>query len=640
MIKSYKIIGVCLACIQQEDITHCIRALNKHAIQNGYRLIIYNACSDMYIKNNINDQAERNVFRLINYDVLDAMVIFGARIYNEDIVQETVQQCRNHGIPILTVDKAVGGDVNFQFDYSNTFETLCRHVIEGHHCKNVFMMAGVRNNEFSEERVAAFRKVMKDNNLPLCEDHIAYGDFWDGPTKESLQEWFEVRQFNFPDAIICANDSMAIIVSKYLQDHGCRVPEDCIVTGFDGIAKINFHIPRMTTCTQDYDEMGRRMLETLENIRSGKHFEQENIIPFHVLYSESCGCKPTRVTNINDAVQEVYDSLALAKQRQDFMCRVQSAVSSMSSLSELPSILIDKFVFHTIVFAVNDDIFRAPHYGLKHKGHNSYGENVNVLYHRVFWMPRDPCVIKTADLAPNIEELFQREDPLIVCTVHFMDLVLGYCVFQTDIDYDEYEKIRAFMSSIGASMGIFHNQMHVKSINMQLKSANNELEKLYIHDHMTGLFNRRGFYRQIKQQLDDNLGKALNVVIISADLDGLKYINDTFGHLEGDNAIITVGRALMTSALQDEICSRFGGDEFTVAGVIAEADDYFECFKTRFRTYLNNYNAVSKKPYRVESSIGFCIMPLTDDLDLDLMSKIADDRMYEDKITRKKNRLY
>lgn len=110
--------------------------------------------------------------------------------------------------------------------------------------------------------------------------------------------------------------------------------------------------------------------------------------------------------------------------------------------------------------------------------------------------------------------------------------------------------MQSFMNAIDSSLGIYHSQLYVKSMNMQLKSANSELEKLYIHDHLTGLLNRRGFYRQFRQQMEENMGKNLQVVLISADLDELKKINDTYGHIEGDNAIATVGRALVASAIQ------------------------------------------------------------------------------------------
>lgn len=360
---------------------------------------------------------------------------------------------------------------------------------------------------------------------------------------------------------------------------------------------------------------------------------------FYVRFSQSCGCEAVGSVNVNTILQNVLNQLKLSNERQELTCQVQSAVTSMSSLSELPEIILDKFIFHTIVFALNDDLFRAPEFGEGKQKKQAFSENVNVLCQRYFWNPEEPCVTSRSTLIPDLNRLLEREDPVIFSALHFLDLTMGYCAFQTDISYDSYEKINSFMNAMGSALGIFHSQMHTKSINMQLKSVNSELEKLYVHDHMTGLLNRRGFYRQFRQQLTESKGKDMSVIIISADLDGLKHINDTYGHTEGDNAISTVGKALMTSAIQGEVCSRFGGDEFTVAGVIADMDDnYFESFRERFREYLRQYNQISRKHYLVESSIGFCFQKLEDEIDLDQMIKIADDRMYEDKVQRRKAR--
>lgn len=639
MIGEYKLIGVCISRIQEEYRINCIQALNHYACKYGYRILIFNTSTDLYFSENANEIGEASIFQLIQYDKLDAMVYFAETLKNESVTKKILAKCQEYNIPVLTVDLPLEGCVNFSFDYSNTFEELCRHVIEDHHIKRAFMMAGVRNNRFSEERVEAFRMVLEENGLSVEDNLVGYGDFWETPTRETMENWFDVQKLEVPDAIICANDSMAIVVSKFLQDRGYSIPEDCIITGFDGIMQASYHIPHLTTGTQDYDKMGELLVNTIENIRNGRPHEDSYVVNFHIIHSQSCGCEKTDARNVNDAMQDVLDRLRLSKERQEQTCQLQSAVTSMSSLSELPAILTDKFIFHTIVFAINDDIFRAPEFGQNHRGDNAFGKNVNILYHRNFWNPGDPCIIRRANLAPRLSEMLKREAPIVFCPLHFMDLILGYCAFQPEIETDEYEKISSFMNAINSSLGIYHAQMHTKSINMQLKSANNELERLYVHDHMTGLLNRRGFYRQIRQQMDDSTGKNLSIILISADLDGLKYINDTFGHTEGDNAITTVGHALMTSAIQGEVCSRFGGDEFTVAGIIPDANQtYFDGFLKRFRTYLEQYNAASQKPYQVESSIGFCIKPLSNDIDLDQMIKIADDRMYEDKVRRKKTR--
>lgn len=639
MTNTPRIIGVCLSMLPEEYRLQCVRALNKYAVQQGYRLFIFHSKTDFYLPLTPTDDGEMSIFQLIQYHMLDAMIVLPDTIKRDSVLQSIIDSCRSHNVPVISIDKFLEGCVNFRFDYSNSFETFCQHVVQKHHAKRLFMMAGVRDNTFSDERIHAFEKVMAENNITPDNYRIGYGDFWEKPTRETLEQWFIEEQCAIPDAIICANDTMAIVCSQFLQNHGYRIPEDCIVTGFDGISEANYHVPHITTCTQDYDTMGKEVIAAAIRLHQGLPVEPTRIIDFHILYSQSCGCEKPAPLNINNAMQDIADQLKRANERQELTCQVQSAVTSMTSLAELPEIIQDKFIFESMVFALNDDIFRAPDFGERHRNGEPFSEQVNVMYHRYFWAPQDACITPLEQLIPDLSTMLRREDPVIFCPLHFLDLVMGYCAFQTDISHDSYEKINSFMNAMNSSLGIFHSQVHTKSINMQLKSANSELEKLYVHDHMTGLLNRRGFYRQFHQQLKESSGKNMSIVIISADLDGLKHINDTFGHTEGDNAITTVGKALVSSAIQGEVCSRFGGDEFTVAGVIADSDScYFDSFRFRFREYLHRYNSISHKPYQVESSIGFCIQPMDKNVDLDQMIKVADDRMYEDKIQRRKAR--
>lgn len=639
MTNTPRIIGVCLSMLPEEYRLQCVRALNKYAVQQGYRLFIFHSKTDFYLPLTPTDDGEMSIFQLIQYHMLDAMIVLPDTIKRDSVLQSIIDSCRSHNVPVISIDKFLEGCVNFRFDYSNSFETLCQHVVQKHHAKRLFMMAGVRDNTFSDERIHAFEKVMAENNITPDNYRIGYGDFWEKPTRETLEQWFIEEQCAIPDAIICANDTMAIVCSQFLQNHGYRIPEDCIVTGFDGISEANYHVPHITTCTQDYDTMGKEVIAAAIRLHQGLPVEPTRIIDFHILYSQSCGCEKPAPLNINNAMQDIADQLKRANERQELTCQVQSAVTSMTSLAELPEIIQDKFIFESMVFALNDDIFRAPDFGERHRNGEPFSEQVNVMYHRYFWAPQDACITPLEQLIPDLSTMLRREDPVIFCPLHFLDLVMGYCAFQTDISHDSYEKINSFMNAMNSSLGIFHSQVHTKSINMQLKSANSELEKLYVHDHMTGLLNRRGFYRQFHQQLKESSGKNMSIVIISADLDGLKHINDTFGHTEEDNAITTVGKALVSSAIQGEVCSRFGGDEFTVAGVIADSDScYFDSFRFRFREYLHRYNSISHKPYQVESSIGFCIQPMDKNVDLDQMIKVADDRMYEDKIQRRKAR--
>ena len=153
------------------------------------------------------------------------------------------------------------------------------------------MMAGFKDNVYSEERIRVFKKVLVENGLPIIEENIGYGCFWELPTIDVLDKWFVEEKRDVPDAIICANDFMAITVSSYLQSLGYKVPEDCIITGFDGIKQAEYLPPNITTCKQDFDEMGRLIIDTIIRIEQGEQIQGPFYIDFNIIYSQSCGCK-------------------------------------------------------------------------------------------------------------------------------------------------------------------------------------------------------------------------------------------------------------------------------------------------------------------------------------------------------------
>ncbi len=633
-----KLIGVCLSTIHDEDRFNFVKAFNKQAVKRDFRLLIFNSCSDLYEHDNASNDGESSVFRLIPYEKLTALIILPNFICSENIIRMIIDNCRKYKVPTISIDKRYEGCYNFSFTYADIFESLVRHVIEVHGAHKLFMITGAECNPFSAERTAAFKKALEDCGIPFDENNVGYGDFWDGPTVDLMTRWFEIENRSLPDAIICANDAMAIAAIGYLQKRGYSVPDDCIVTGFDGIEKANFYLPHLTTCQQDYNEMSRLILDTINALERGENMPKDNTVGFHMILSQSCGCKSMLKARVNPAMQTLIDRLRLSMQRQDMICTIQSSISKMNDISELPSILIDKFVLHTNVFALNTDLFDAPDYGSFHKGENSFSDNVNIIYNRYFWRDIEQCTIPVSELIPRYDLITEREDPIIVCTIHFIDMVMGYCVFQPEIDIDEYQKVHTLMSAIGGSLGNFHGRIQIRRINEQLLRANNELHLMSQRDFMTGLYNRRGFFENFRCRFNAAEKKSSAIVVISADLDGLKYINDNFGHQAGDNAINIVGRALVSSSVQGEICARFGGDEFCVAAIIpsANAEGYFDEFKGRILGFLSNYNSKSNKPYTVNASIGCSIKMMRDYNGLDDMIRIADGNMYSDKSDHKR----
>ena len=140
----------------------------------------------------------------------------------------------------------------------------------------------------------------------------------------------------------------------------------------------------------------------------------------------------------------------------------------------------------------------------------------------------------------------------------------------------------------------------------QLTDTVKELEYLYQTDMLTGLYNRRGYYRFFESYYDEcrNSGSALAVFLI--DMNGMKKINDRYGHAEGDFCLTTIADALQKCARLDEICIRMGGDEFVVLAKNYDPKKA-DVFMRMVRDLINQSTRRAGKNYQISVSIG-CYM--------------------------------
>ncbi|PMQ01731.1 MAG: hypothetical protein CBR30_04820 [Dictyoglomus sp. NZ13-RE01] len=167
-----------------------------------------------------------------------------------------------------------------------------------------------------------------------------------------------------------------------------------------------------------------------------------------------------------------------------------------------------------------------------------------------------------------------------------------------------------------------------------LRMDEERLKDLIYTDELTGLYNRRGFYSFAERQL--KLASRLNrtVLLIYIDIDNLKWINDNFGHKEGDLYIIDFANILKKTFRESDIIGRIGGDEFVVLCFDINPGAY-EKIITRLYENISKYNTESKKPYQISFSIGFSLYNPEKPISLDELLNIADKRMYKEKKTKK-----
>jgi diguanylate cyclase (GGDEF)-like protein len=169
-----------------------------------------------------------------------------------------------------------------------------------------------------------------------------------------------------------------------------------------------------------------------------------------------------------------------------------------------------------------------------------------------------------------------------------------------------------------------------------LRKANESLENLSLTDDLTGLYNRRGFFLHAEQQIKLYRSRESErcVWLLVGDLDGLKDINDQFGHNEGSAAIKHAAELLTKTFRDADILSRPGGDEF-MALMLNTLDEVAQRVPERLEANIADFNADSGLPYKVEMSIGMARVGFDRGTNLVDIINEADALMYESKRKRK-----
>ncbi|GAB4543756.1 MAG: hypothetical protein Fur0020_13270 [Thermodesulfovibrionia bacterium] len=167
------------------------------------------------------------------------------------------------------------------------------------------------------------------------------------------------------------------------------------------------------------------------------------------------------------------------------------------------------------------------------------------------------------------------------------------------------------------------------------KRMEEELRELSLTDELTGLLNRRGFFVHVEQYLKIVRRQKSGILMLYADLDNLKGINDRYGHREGDLALIQVARILKENYRESDIIARIGGDEFVVIPV-GSSGDCIDIISSRLLKAVDAYNSRSQKGYRLSLSFGIACYDPQNPCSIDELLSSADKRMYENKALKKR----
>ena len=170
------------------------------------------------------------------------------------------------------------------------------------------------------------------------------------------------------------------------------------------------------------------------------------------------------------------------------------------------------------------------------------------------------------------------------------------------------------------------------------KRMEEEMREMSFRDQLTELYNRRGFITLTEQQLKAANRAKRPMRLTFIDCDGLKWINDTLGHEEGDKALVDTANVLRQTFRESDIIARLSGDEFAVLSIDA-TDMNPEVFSKRLQQSIDEYNEKESRPYKLAMSWGTAIYNPESPMSLDKLMSSADQLMYAQKKSKSSRRV-
>lgn len=634
-----KLIGIFATEVSARVQGNLYTAIHNEAISRGYQLVLFSGSFDVEFFDETS-AAACDLFSLAENMEFAAFLIHAQSIKNPDFIEKVIDMGRRKQIPIFLYDgEATGigkkeGTICIDPDYKQGFADSVRHLIEHHQCRNIYMLAGKRDNRYSDDRIEMYRREMESHGIEYCEEQIGYGGFWEDPAKEAVNRFLD-SGLPTPEAICCANDTMALTAVNVLRERGLRVPEDVLVTGFDGIEDGKYNYPSISTCEPNMEAVADYIFRYLQ----GEVTKDSFLIPLDFTAKDSCGCGMDNILDSKMEMPRLFDSMRVNTWQHHRLATMQFRVLSSCVLEDLTDHIKgvwDLFRGYGHLFCFRHDI----------EGNEEYKtpfERMKVFMNRDLLPEKEYDPFAISDIMPDWDQVIEDsapEDMLIFRLIHSGDQKYGYYVTRAGYySSNELRNLEQFLESMTIAIECILRNMRLKLANQKLSIMYARMSEIYIRDTMTGLYNRHGYYQALEEYLKREDLKDGYLHVISIDMDGMKIINDNYGHLEGDHAIKSVAHAINECFAQPCVSARFGGDEFIVA-IFTENEDEptNEKLSCKLNNYLKNSPVLEGKEYEVGVSVGQAVVRLSEIEDMKTIEKAADDCMYKEKRKRKNSR--
>jgi len=600
---------------------------NRAAEDNVDLFIFLNYSSGS--ENNPENIGESMIFNLPNIADFDGVLLMGNTINMSYEREQLREQILKYKIPAISLEYEMDGIPYIGTDTYQGIYQLMMHVLETHHAHDFLFMSGPKNNLESESRKKAVEDALETAGLVLREENIIEADWSYFVAYDKTVEYVETHD-KLPDAIVCANDEMAISVCTALDYMQVRVPDDVIVTGCDYLTRGQEFFPILSTVERDWDKLGYKGMNLLLQRMNGAEIAMSTVLQSTPVIGESCGCNVS-LLKADERLHSIISNYRGQREStvNEWQLRyIDELFSKKNSVESLKQSMNETFQYNHVfegedfMLCIVDRYFEEKESQEELKL-GELTERMDVYVNLVNGRSVQTNKFPTKNLLPYYDGNTKETQTFLFVPLNTKEESVGYIVQKNNLK-------RVYEQSLYVWLRRVSQDLERVKQNIRLEELNKKLKEVSITDALTGLRNRTGFDVMALPYLLECQKQGKYSAIVFADINQMKSINDKYGHLQGDLALCTVAEAIKKALPQNWIAVRYGGDEFIMVGECRNAEEAEEITEN-LREELESLKNKRRLNFNLSVSTGSVVMYPEEKNNLEEYLRRADEAMYEAK---------
>lgn len=608
-----------------EFIENIVTGLQKKAREDSVDIFVfvtYCTPNDHELQN----KCQLNIFHLPDPQLFDGGIML-TNTYNFPDEQERVcARFQRAGVPMLSLEVEVPDMSCIKTENYKGVRSLALHLIQEHHAEKIMYVNGIEGNAENMVRRQALIDVLAENDMELYDELKCDFSFYSAYV--AMNEYLDSGK-SLPDAIVCANDFMALGINSAITEHNLSVPEDVLLTGYDMVKDGQFTFPILSTVSRGWERFGEVAYDKLMYQIEHPDERFTEVYDSYFVPSESCGCPPSaeavknrfgnmRSLYYNKLQQDIMDiffqrlqvPLALATSKNDFYDK------GLKNSNDVP-LLGQNYCLCTEpeFFEIDDDEYPERIRG--------YSSNMDILYELKDGQRVSLNNFDSHELYPGYKHEEGKSNLYIFGPLNYLNYIIGYVAIKNAPELLYNMDLSKFIKSMNAAL--FSMRRHIFS-----ERTNNELKKVYMTDALTGIYNRTGCEKVLYEYISDNKKQNKKSLLVFADIDRMKTINDVYGHLKGDLAIKATAEAFVKHSPDEWLFGRYGGDEFIAVGPCPPNEEIVNIRENLSKAMTDEFESLDLS-FMLHASIGYSIIEPEDEGTIEDYIDQADKFMYVEK---------